>query len=100
MGEQHFNFLAQSSRGAAFPRACDLACHVTGAFIDRSQAMLIAARAAQNFAPSNEMPEPATRSLIVRETTILSALPRAATREVMCTAMPLMSLFAISTSPV
>ena len=32
MGEQHFNFLAQSSRDAAFPRACDLACHVTGAF--------------------------------------------------------------------
>ena len=44
MGEQHFNFLAQSSRDAAFPRACDLACHVTGAFVDRSQAMLIAAR--------------------------------------------------------
>src|ERR1700681_3739292 len=37
MGEQHFNFLAQSTRGAAFPRACDLACHVTGAFIDRSR---------------------------------------------------------------
>jgi hypothetical protein len=27
---QHFNFLAQSSRDAAFPRARDLACHVTG----------------------------------------------------------------------
>jgi hypothetical protein len=47
MGEQHFNFLAQSSRDAAFPRACDLACHVTGAFADRSQAMLIAARSSK-----------------------------------------------------
>ena len=47
MGEQHFNFLAQSSRDAAFPRACDLACHVTGAFVDRSQAMLIAARSSK-----------------------------------------------------
>src|ERR1700733_256471 len=36
-GEQHFNFLAQSSGSAAFPRACDLACHVTSAFIDRSR---------------------------------------------------------------
>jgi hypothetical protein len=35
------------------------------------------------------MPEPATRSLIVRETTMSSAPPRLATREVMCTAMPL-----------
>ena len=37
MGKQHFNFLAKASRSAAFPRACDLACHVTGAFIDRSR---------------------------------------------------------------
>jgi hypothetical protein len=29
-GEQHFNFLAQSSRGAAFPRACDLTCPCHG----------------------------------------------------------------------
>jgi hypothetical protein len=32
--EQHFDFLAQASRDAALPRACDLACHFTSAFID------------------------------------------------------------------
>jgi hypothetical protein len=35
VSEQHLDFLAHPPRSAAFPRGCDLTCHVAGAFIDR-----------------------------------------------------------------
>jgi hypothetical protein len=36
MGEQHFNFLAWSSRGAGLPTSLRSGVHVTGGFINRS----------------------------------------------------------------
>src|SRR6516165_863114 len=35
--EQHLDLLAEPARGASLPRFCDLARHVTGAFIDPSR---------------------------------------------------------------
>ena len=57
MGEQHFNFLAQSSRGAAFPRACDLTCFARVKFlsvVDRFELAAINRNAGVRPAKHNE----------------------------------------------